>query len=534
MRIFVLMQKFTIDRRRTGLFTKQQNLLAYDQKQFRPFIEKEFSAEHISSQLDTKSKWFKDNKRILIHEVITEQYAKIDKTEALAQNIELIKDPHTFTITTGHQLSLFTGPVFFIYKILHTVKLCDELKKRQPRHHFVPIFWMASEDHDLQEICELEIFGKKLTWQTIQEGAVGRMDTKGLDILKSDLRLMFKSDDLEEIDALMNVYNGANLAQATLSLLNKLFGQFGLVCLNADHPKLKKAFIPVLEKELKTQFSHKAVTSTNKLLLEKEFKIQVKSNEINLFYIHESKREKILFENPGFFIGEEGLHSEAELLDLLHSYPERFSPNVVLRPLYQEFILPNICYVGGVGELTYWLQLKGVFDDVGVPFPLLQVRTSILHIDAHMLKKMNKSEISSVDLFEDKEDLKRKKLKERASEAIDFELLDARANQLSAEISKRVMSVDPGLEKYAGAEITRLQSQIKAIEEKLIKVMKQRHEDQLNAIDVIFGRLFPNGMMQERVLNVFGMCPDGKINDRIHSLYDAIDPWDPDLVILTD
>ncbi|MCE2711710.1 MAG: bacillithiol biosynthesis cysteine-adding enzyme BshC [Cryomorphaceae bacterium] len=526
------MQKFKIDRRETGLFSEQQLLLTYNQDTFLPFLENVFSLETIERQASLKQKWFSGEKRDLLQRVFEEQYAKAERSQNVSFNLNKLKESNTYTITTGHQLSLFTGPVFFVYKILHTIKLCELLSDKFKEHHFVPVFWLASEDHDLEEIREVDVFGRKIRWETDQDGAVGRMTVEGLESLKSELRLLFKSNELDEIDLLLSAYQGKNLAEATFNLVNKLFGKYGLLCLNADHKDLKRTFVSVLEKELLSKFSFDAVNLSTDKLKQEGFKVQVKPNNINLFYINGLKRVKILSEETGFYIEDKGLLSEKQLLDMLHEHPECFSPNVVLRPLYQEYILPNICYVGGVGEVSYWLQLKGVFDAVEVPFPLVQTRTSVLYIDSIIHKKMNKSGLLLEELFSDKEDLKRRKLKEQASEELDFTDISAASDALSTELMSKITSIDPGLEKYAGAEIARIKNQIEAIQSRLIKVLKQKNEDQLLAIDAIYERLFPDGMMQERVLNIFSMCPDGKISERIDKLYHAIDPLDPDLLIL--
>lgn len=530
--IFVLMQKFTIDRRETGLFSEQQLLLTYNQDAFLPFLENVFSLETIERQASLKQKWFSEEKRELLQRVLEEQYAKAERSQNVSFNLNKLKESNTFTITTGHQLSLFTGPVFFVYKILHTIKLCEFLSEKFKEHHFVPVFWLASEDHDLEEIREVDVFGRKIRWETDQDGAVGRMTVEGLESLKSELRLLFKANELDELDLLLGAYQGKDLAEATFNLVNKLFGKYGLLCLNADHKDLKRTFVPVLEKELLSKFSFGAVNLSTDKLKQDGFKAQVKPNNINLFYINNIKRVKILPEETSFYIEDKGLLSEEQMLDMLHQHPECFSPNVVLRPLYQEYILPNICYVGGVGEISYWLQLKGVFDAVDVPFPLVQTRTSVLYIDSIIHKKMNKSGLLLEELFSDKEELKRRKLKEQASEELDFTEISAASDALSTELMSKIKSIDPGLEKYAGAEIARMKNQIEAIQSRLTKVLKQKNEDQLLAIDAIYERLFPSGMMQERVLNIFSMCPDGKISERIDELFHAIDPLDPDLLIL--
>jgi uncharacterized protein YllA (UPF0747 family) len=248
--------------------------------------------------------------------------------------------------------------------------------------------------------------------------------------------------------------------------------------------------------------------------------------------LSEQSRSRILKNEQGFFIEGLGNLSSESLFQLLHDHPESFSPNVILRPLYQEVILPNLCYVGGVGELTYWMQLKGVFQQAGITYPMIQARTSMLWIDAVMAKKMEKNGLLLEDLFEDLVQLKKRFLSEIASDEINFDELNQHLEQLKVTLYSKINQVDTGLQKYAEAELVRLDKQIESVKEKLTRSVKQQHETLIRSIDQISEKLFPGGGLQERSLNLFTMCPDGKVFDRIAQLYKSTNPFDPDFVIL--
>lgn len=527
------MQKFTFNRQLTSLFTEQQNLLACEQDQLLQFIGHTFSKVNFEKQIAEKSKNYSAELRSnLVHEF--DKAYGIHASSEVRNNIDLLKKDGTYTITTGHQLNIFTGPIYFVYKILHVIRLTEELKKEYPENHFVPVFWMASEDHDLDEIRSVNVFGKELTWQTVQEGPVGRMDCTDLSVLKEELNSFFSNHPDSEMTDLLNKYSGKNLAEATFNLVNALFASYGLLILDGDNPTFKKSFLPYMERELLEEFSYNEVQKTNERIVKEGFKTQVNPREINLFYLSEQSRNRILKNENGYFIEGLGTLSSEKLFQLLHDQPESFSPNVILRPLYQELILPNLCYVGGVGELTYWMQLKGVFEYAGVTYPMIQARTSMLWIDAVTAKKMEKNTLLLEDLFEDVEQLKKRFLSEIAGDEINFDELNHHLDQLKVSLNSKITQVDAGLQKFAEAELVRLDKQIEAVKEKLTRSVKQQHETVIRSIDQISEKLFPGGGLQERVLNLFTMCPDGKVFDRITQLYKSTDPFDPDFVIIQD
>ncbi len=525
------MQKFTFNRQLTGLFTEQQNLFAYEQDQLLQFLGHAFTKGNFQKQIAAKAKNYSAELRSnLVHEL--EKKYSVEASSEVKANLDLLKKEETYTITTGHQLNIFTGPIYFIYKILHVIRLTEELKKEYPENHFVPVFWMASEDHDLDEIRSVNVFGKELTWQTDQQGPVGRMDCTDLAVLKDELNSFYGNHPESEVADLLNKYSGENLAEATFNLVNALFGSYGLLIVDGDNATFKKSFLPFMEKELKEEFSHHEVLKTNERIVKEGFKTQVNPREINLFYLSAQSRSRILKNEQGFFIEGLGNLNSESLFQLLHDHPESFSPNVILRPLYQEVILPNLCYVGGVGELTYWMQLKGVFEHAGITYPMIQARTSMLWIDAGTAKKMEKNGLLLEDLFEDLVQLKKRFLSEIASDEINFDELNQHLEQLKVTLYSKINQVDTGLQKYAEAELVRIDKQIESVKEKLTRSVKQQHETLIRSIDQISEKLFPGGGLQERSLNLFTMCPDGKVFDRIAQLYKLTDPFDPDFVIL--
>ncbi|MDX1603010.1 MAG: bacillithiol biosynthesis cysteine-adding enzyme BshC, partial [Salinimicrobium sediminis] len=323
-------------------------------------------------------------KREVLTGILKEQYRDIKISEATASNFDLLKEETTFTVTTGHQLNLFTGPLYFLYKIVSAINLARDLKKAYPQYNFVPVYWMATEDHDFEEISFFYLHGKKFQWNPPKSektgGPVGELPTTGL----NDVFELFSAEigNTKNAGQLKQWFKKAylehdNLADATRYLANELFGEQGLVIMDAHHAELKRLYIPQMKKELLDQVSYKAVQKKSETLEQEGYNVQVNTREINLFYIQKGLRERIIEKNGKFFVHENEISwSKEELLELLENHPERFSPNVLLRPLYEEVILPNLCYIGGGGELAYWLELKGLFEAVNITFPVLLLRNS--------------------------------------------------------------------------------------------------------------------------------------------------------------
>jgi bacillithiol synthase len=340
--------------------------------------------KNFESLIQEKQINFNDNvnkRRILVDE-LTNQYSNLVSSETTLNNIKLLNNSNTFTITTGHQLNLFTGPLYFLYKIISTINLCKELKSNYPHQNFVPIYWMATEDHDFEEINYFSFKGKKFRWNKETSGPVGRLSTDGLNEVFTFFAKEIGSGKNAEF--LKNLFEQSyvkhsNLADATRYLANELFGNYGLVILDADNRNLKKVFSSYIKSELLQKKSFDKVNETIAKL--HDYTIQVNPREINLFYILDQLRDRIIFENDIYKVNNTTIKfSQSEILVELENFPERFSPNVILRPLYQEVILPNLCYIGGGGEIAYWLELKSTFELHQVTFPILMLRNSVLEM----------------------------------------------------------------------------------------------------------------------------------------------------------
>ncbi|MDX1278117.1 bacillithiol biosynthesis cysteine-adding enzyme BshC [Oceanihabitans sediminis] len=462
--------------------------------------------ENFKAQIEEKAKnGLSEGSRKILSESLLKQYQKTEASEITLQNIEALKKQNTFTITTGHQLNLFTGPLYFLYKIVSTINLSTELKQKYPEYNFVPIYWMATEDHDFEEINFFNFKGKKVQWNRNASGAVGELSTEGLDVV-------FQAFSKElgvgnNARALRNLFQEAytkhtNLADATRYLANALFAAYGLVIVDANTKELKQLFVPFIEEELSKQSSFQEVSKTNKLIEELGFGTQVNPREINLFYLTKKLRERIVFENNVYSVINSDISwSESEILEEVKSHPERFSPNVIMRPLYQEVILPNLCYIGGGGELAYWFQLQDYFKKVKVVFPMLLLRNSALIKTQKQAEIQEKLNLSTVDLFLNQEDLLQKKTRELSAIEIDFSKQKAHLEKQFADLYKLAEQTDKS---FLGAVAAQERKQIKGLEnleKRLMKAQKRKLQEQLEKVKTLQNQLFPNCSLQERNAN---------------------------------
>ena len=523
------MKKQIISRGETGMFSNVAIELLTNQNKFNGLISKPYSLENLLVQKDVKSTQFSDQSRSVLVEVLKDQYAGFDNSKVNG-NISKLSDQNTFTVTTGHQLNLFTGPMYVIYKIMHVIKLAESLNEKDPGSNYIPLFWMATEDHDFEEINHLHLFNDTIKWDTEQKGPVGRFNLNDFDETKKELLDKFQNNE-SFTSFLSKHYETGNLADATRNFVMDLFEDYGLIILDADDSRLKSSFSSIMKKEIIEGFSEPRVEHNTNLLKELGYNDQVTPRPINLFYITNDQRERIIPNDDGYLIGEDSLSKES-ILELLDKYPERFSPNVVLRPVYQEFILPNICYVGGGGEMAYWLQLKGVFDTLDLAYPMIQVRNSVQFIDGIALKKMNKLNLSVDQLFDGIHQVKKQYVLDHEDSALDFSKLDSKADEISKLIQEFTLETDKGLEGYGKSETTKLQKQIDGFKDKLVRHKKKKNEDAMSQIDNLFERLFPAGGLQERYDNVIPKLASYGKSEFIELLYKEMDPFESGLIIL--
>ncbi|MGE0637598.1 MAG: bacillithiol biosynthesis cysteine-adding enzyme BshC [Bacteroidia bacterium] len=444
--------------------------------------------------------------RTLLADVLTAQNKVLRANEKVLANIELLRNNNTFTVTTGHQLNLFTGPLYFIYKIISTINLAEKLKQEYPENNFVPVYWMHCEDHDFAEINHIYLFGKKIEWKEEHHGAAGEISTASLRVVIDEMKtILGENENTNELISLFSeVYlNHSNLADAMRYLCHQLFGSYGLVILDARDKRLKQTFVHQLKADIFQNTNYKLVSETNSELEKLGYKAQVNPREINCFYLADGKRERIVKTDKGFEVLNSSIaFSKVELEKELDSHPEKFSPNVVLRPLYQEHILPNLAYIGGAGELAYWLQYKRMFAAAAISFPILVLRNSVMVVDESMKAKIEKLGLIAKDFFAPEEKLVNDFILANSSSETGLSIEQQQMKALFTSIKSKATKVDSTLEASIEAELQKQLKVLEQLESRIQRAEKKKHETSLNQLKSIREKLFPGNSLQERHENI--------------------------------
>ncbi|MEO7176514.1 MAG: bacillithiol biosynthesis cysteine-adding enzyme BshC [Saprospiraceae bacterium] len=440
--------------------------------------------------------------RVVLRTEITRQYDGISTSALVSDNIALLDRNNTFTITTAHQPILAGGPLYVLYKILNVINLCRQLKASSPNDNFVPVYVIGGEDHDFEEINHFDSGTKKAIWAIDSHGPVGRLATDSLQEVLKEIEEIVGSNEISRdlLQHLATAYRpGRTYNEATLEWINFLFGRFGLVVVQMDNLAFKRQFEASMKRELLEQISSTIVADSQSKLLSLGYKSQAYVRDINLFLMDDHSRNRISLQDGSYeIVGTEQTYSEAEIRAMLEQEPNRFSPNVVMRPLLQETILPNLAYVGGGGEIAYWLERKTQFEAFGIPFPVLIRRNSAVYIGSTTEKKLQKTGFENEDLLNGFDALVKRYLHSHATNPDGLLEEKQKLASIFEAIANKAGSVDSTLQKSALAELAKSIQGIEHLEQKITRALKQKHEVALKQLEQIFAKTFPNDSLQER------------------------------------
>jgi bacillithiol synthase len=445
---------------------------------------------------------FSPDTRSRLLQVLERQYSGLDVHEEVAGSLTALAQEDTLTVTTGHQLCLFTGPLYVPLKIMNTVRLARDLQQELKGRRVVPVFWMATEDHDREEVDHAWLHGRKYQWQGEASGAMGRATINAMDGLLAEVdRALGPGSHADHLRSLIQAsyVEGRTLADATRHFVNGLFGRFGIICLDADDPELKREFLPVVEEEL----LHRVVETTLKEQQERigsRYKVQAPAREINLFLLEHGERHRL---QPGGGAGEvvvegRGKDRTAQLLEQFRASPEKCSPNVLLRPVYQEMILPNVAYVGGGGELAYWMQLKPLFQQLNVPMPVVLLRTSVAIMPHKEHERMLSLGLKLPDIFLPVHQLEASVAAAHAGFRTNMSQERADLKAIFDALKQRARSVDPTLEASTASAETRADHLLVRLEKRFVRAAKGKARQDVDRLHMVLDTLFPGGGLQER------------------------------------
>jgi bacillithiol synthase len=456
----------------------------------------------------TERKNFPVNRELLCNVLLKQHDSFLSVYPKLENNILALSKENSFTITTGHQLCVAGGPLFFIYKIITAINLAEELSANFPESVFVPVYWMATEDHDFEEIAKLDLQSDFFEWKHSSGKPTGRMDTNGLE----DLLLLIKSKYLHSagvsrlIAAMEQAYvNGNNLSNATRSFVLEFFAEHGLVVIDADDISFKQILSPVIEAELLHQSSFKAMMDSD-IQLASRYSLQIHPREINLFYMTDEFRKRIVIRDEIYHVVDTNTtFTVEEILHELKNHPERFSPNVVLRPVYQELLLPNLAYIGGPAETAYWFQLKTVFDHYKVFFPMLVARNHGLLIEQKIWKNWLKLGLDTEVLFSNYTDTEKRLLSNMSSFESVLEDSSRKIEEAYRMMAEAITATDPTLKPMVLARHATVVKDLKKVQEKQLRAMRRKHATERDHLAAAFEMVKPGNTPQERVWS-FASC----------------------------
>ncbi len=515
-------------------FSARDRAYVQDAEALRPFYEYPVSIESFKKIIEHK-KTYKNRKSLV--NILKKQYQHINTGDKVTANIEALNSENTFTVITGHQPSLATGPLYFIYKIISTINLAEQLASHYPDYNFIPLYWMGSEDHDFAEINHFNLFGKTLTWENDEQGSVGKMSTRNIVPVLDELKtLVGDSENAQKIFDLMHRAYAKNetLDEATFYLANELFKQYGLVVFITSSREAKQLFVDYILKEILGKTSYPIVNQTISNLEKVGFKAQASPRKINFFYMREGIRERIVHQDNTYkVLNTDYTFSEKEITQEVRQYPERFSPNVIMRPLYQEVLFPNLAYIGGGGEIAYWLERKAQFEHFEVPFPILVRRASVMWLDAGQSKKLNQLGLNVAEIFEEENTLIKHFVQKNTTQKLDLSEAKKQLKELYDNVLLQAKNIDNSLEKSILGEQTKALKSLDQVEQKLLRAEKRQHETATKRITGLKEKLFPNRGLQERKDNFMAFYLKYG-DDFIGTLKEHINVLDKQMIVVSE
>jgi bacillithiol biosynthesis cysteine-adding enzyme BshC len=444
--------------------------------------------EGIKESSKVKSQNF--NQRDLLIKILDQNYQNLTPPSEVLNNIEILKK-EGLAIVTAHQPNLLLGPFYTISKAISTIALCQKLNKSNIGFHYTPVFVIGSEDHDKDEILNVTLFGKKYTFDTEYQGPLGSMQSvhlkELLDLFLKDLGDHLNIEELKE--NVIKAFEKTTLAETTQYLLTSIFGKYGLVVLDLNLPCIKNAVYPIFQKELESNWVQ-SVTKKKVEWLSANYYVQAPPQDCNLFDISDGNRFKIR-------------RDSMDDISIYDKNPERLSPNVMLRPIMQQFVLPSVAYIGGAAEVAYWLQLKDLFKVAEIPFPVILLRDIFNVIDKKSLEKWKKMGLNELDLYQKQANIDNEFVKKNSFVESYTEAQKKNFQEHITEIKSKIIETDKTLENSLNVFEHDIDKAFLRIQKKWLQAEKRKKEFELNQIHNIKDLLFKDEVMLERIESYF-------------------------------
>lgn len=477
---------------------------------------------------------FKNRETVV--DVLADQNRSFGMGEATLANVERLSNTDAVAVVTGQQLGLFTGPMYTLHKIITTIQLAKKIEQDTGRP-VIPIFWLEGEDHDFDEVASVNIQGgdspRRISYEAESTNSspmpVGRLSfSSGVESAITELEEALLPTEFREslITMVRNAYrSGASFIEAFTALMGPLFAKEGLVFVSGDDPRLKRLAQPLFRKELKEYAKSSQLLEETSSKLGEQYHIQVKTDPTNLFLITDDGRRSLVIDGDRFVLkGTDTSYSQDELIQMVDDSPELFSPNVVLRPIYQDCVLPTAAYVAGPGEIAYFAQFKSLYQWAGVPMPIVYPRASLTVVEKNIAKLLARFELSITDFDGNLDQLFHSVVVDAMAVDADaiFERAGRHIHDAVNTVTPAIEAVDPSLKQSAESTRNSLFKEWSRLKDRVVKAEKRRHEQTRTQLAKCQSNLYPLGIPQERCISpLYFMNKYG--DDLVDRLLDTIE-----------
>lgn len=457
------------------------------------------------------------DRKILVS-AINSFYSSFKPSKKTKVNIDLLQKDKTVAVVTGQQLGILGGPLYTFYKTITAIKLAGFLKERFEDYNFVPVFWLEGDDHDFQEVSELLLIDQKNELhkfiyddkkpEDFNRGMIGALKfNEGIEdtILKIKTELRETEFTKDAFEMFVNDYHsGKSYKEAFSNLIFSFFDEEGLILFDPQMKEIKDLLKPIFKKELTNYEDHANKVVKVSADLEEVYHSQVKVKPINLFLSENNGRYSIEPDEDQFKLkGKRQKFSLIELLDEVENNPEKFSANVLLRPITQDYLLPTGFYVAGPSEISYFAQVMPLYEKFGISEPIIYPRSSVTVLEKPIKNVLEKYELNVEDIFIEEKLLNNKVLNQVADVRIE-DLLKNEEHQIEKamdDIKEKLFGIDPTLKDLSDKTFQKIKQSIDILKSKAENAQERKHDVTLRQIKKASISLYPNNNLQEREIN---------------------------------
>ncbi len=453
--------------------------------------------------------------------IISEQYNSLTPSAKTKKNISLLKNKETLAIITGQQLSLLGGPLYTFYKIITAIKLANHLSERYDNYNFVPVFWLEGDDHDFDEVRSINLLNENnelvkisynddVTQEDINRGSVGQIKfNAGINNFLNQLEHQLKTSEFKTkiIEHLKNFYQeGKTFKDSFTELLFSFFDPYGLIIFDPQDKRAKELLKPIFKKEIAEFRNHTESLVNISAALEEQYHAQVKIRPINLFYNYDEGRYLIEpVDNEFRLKGKRKKFTFEEIQSLIETEPEKFSPNVLLRPICQDYLFPTAFYIGGPNEIAYFAQALPLYEFYDIDPAVIYPRSSATILEKTIKAILEKYDLNLTSLFTDPNKLKNQILTSISNQNLE-EIFKASKNQVDIvfdELKEKLFGIDKTMSDVTSKYRIKVMGYFDELYSKALEAQKKRHEITLRQIDKAAVSIFPNMNLQERELSFY-------------------------------